>query len=193
MTAKNKYVIGLDLDNTLAEASIITLAAKEVGLEEYSDYTPRDWTSSTFPVILRDRINEMYISNKYMCDNLKIIKGSKELIKKLKNKGHKLIIITARYYKLEKKTRSFIKKNFPEIDEIYFVDPYETKKGLFKKFKLDFWIDDAPHEIMNSILLGIKSFMISNETTKYNWHMKKITGLKVIKSVKELRLKDFKK
>jgi phosphoglycolate phosphatase-like HAD superfamily hydrolase len=133
----------------------------------------------------------MYASPKYMSYMARPIDGAKQLLKDLKKAGFKIIVITARVNSLHRSTRNLVKKEFPEVDDVYFVDITETKKDLFKKLKISYWVDDAPHEIKNSLTLGIKSFMISNKNTNYNWNMKKAAGLKSIKSVKELKLKDF--
>lgn len=183
--------IGLDFDDTLIKGSIIDSAVKELGYSYYSNQTPRDWHLSEFPKPLRDRIFEMYVSKKHMCEDITIIPGVKPFLQKLKRNDHKLVIITARSSKIKIPTIKFIKDNFPEIDEHYFVEPHETKKDLFKSLKLDFWVDDAPHEVKNALNLGISTFMIQNHTTSYNFHISERPNLKIIKSVKELILKDF--
>ena len=187
-----KRIIAFDLDDTLITTDVVRLASKKFGYTKYSNLTKRDWRFTSFPEDLRKEIFRMYSSPKYMCYMADPIDGARNLLKELKAAGFKLIIITARVSRLKRATKNFVKKHFPEIDEVYFVDILETKKNLFKKLKIDYWVDDAPHEIKNSLTLGIKSFMISNKNTNYNWSMKKTSGLRVIKSVKELRLKDFK-
>ena len=187
-----KRIIAFDLDDTLVKTDVVSLASKKFGYTKYSDLTKRDWRFTSFPEDLRKEIFRMFSSSKYMCYLANPIDGSQNLLKELKEAGFKLIIITARVKKLKRATKNLVKKYFPEIDDVYFVDIVETKKNLFKKLKIDYWVDDAPHEIKNALTLGIKSFMISNKNTNYNWSMKKSSGLRVIKSVKDLKLKDFK-
>lgn len=184
-------IIGFDLDDTLVKTDIIRLASEKFGYTKYSDLTKRDWRFTNFPEDLRKEIFRMYASPKYMSYLANPIDGARELMKELKKQGFTIYIITARVSRLKRSSKNLVKKLFPEVDSVYFVDILETKKELFKKLKLDFWVDDAPHEIKNALTLGIKSFMISNKNTNYNWNMKKAAGLKSIKSVKELKLKDF--
>lgn len=185
--------IGFDLDDTLVYHSIITKAAKKLGYDDYSDKTFRDWKSTNFPSDLRSLIHEMYNSVEYMCKNTKLIANSQKLIKELSKAGHKIFLITARNKTLKEETIKLVNKYFPEIKDIYFVDIDQTKISYMKKLKLEYWVDDAPHECLNAIGLAIKTILISNEKTKYNWNMRDNKQLyKVVRGVYNLNKKDFK-
>ena len=59
------------------------------------------------------------------------------------------------------------------ITKIYVFSWGEKKEGVFKRLKLDMWVDDNPKDIVSAVKLGIKTIMISNEKTVYNHNLRK--------------------
>lgn len=186
-----KLNIGFDLDNTLINFPIIKEICKEYGDPRFNQYTKRDWYCSNFPPKLKQKIHKMYRSTKYMCDIVKPFKGSGKLIRDLKKLGHNVFIITARTQEIRHRTKEIVAQFFPDIDELHFVDVTGSKKALMKSLNLDYWIDDAPHEIKHAIDLGIKCIMVSNRCTPYNHEEKNNGEVECIKRVSELKMNRF--
>lgn len=196
MATKNKltYTIGFDMDDTLVYTGVVKEANKKFKnkYKKFTDKTMRDWQFTNFPEELRQEIFRLYNTPEFMCGKAKRIDGAKRLVKKLKKEDHTLIIITARVSKIRIATRKLVKEIFPEMSKVVFVDITSSKKDMMLKHKIDFWIDDAPHEVINASYLGIKSFLIQNDYTPYNLHIKKMDRVKVVKSIKHIKYTDFK-
>lgn len=190
-TNKKRYIIAFDFDDTLIYTGVVKEANKKFGYVKYTDKTMRDWKFTKFPEPMRKEIFRLYNSPEFMCGKAKRIDGAKRLLKQLKQDGHILIIITARVDKIRAATKKLVKEIFPEITKVVFVGMNDTKRELMLKHKINFWVDDAPHEIINSMELGIKTFLIQNQYTPYNRHIKKIDGLRIVRSIKHIKPEDF--
>jgi hypothetical protein len=189
MNMDRKYTIGFDLDNTLIHMSVMKRISSELNLRlpEQSD-----WQFSEFPQNIRDRVFELFKDPAFMCEDVKPIWGSKAFLRRLGDMGHSLRMITARAKEVKTDTISLVREHFPQIETIQFVEPHETKREIMAENKLDFWIDDAPHEVINAIELGISTILVSNQNTRYNWKVKDDPRLlKVVSSVKDIELKTF--
>jgi Uncharacterized conserved protein len=77
-----------------------------------------------------------------------------EVIKKLKNEGHEIYIITARNFtnkqtefgeKMRNMVKSWLKENKIEYDDIYFS---EDKKHICESLKIDVMVEDKPEKII---------------------------------------------
>ena len=166
-----KYNIGVDLDSTLIETHAAAVAAKDLGYELHNkDVT--HWNHLNFPEDLRKRIMEYFLDPVHMCDEAKPIEGAQDAIKRWTKAGHKITLITARAEPIREKTVEMVKRLFPEIEDINFVGMDQSKKDVMKSKKIDFWVDDAPHGIQDSISIDIPTYMVSNNYTKYNWTVK---------------------
>lgn len=191
---KQPFNIAFDMDDTLVYTGVVKEANKKFKnkFKKFTDTTKRDWKFSNFPEELRQEIFKLFNIPEFMCGKAKPIDGAKRLIKKLKQDGHNLIIITARVSKIRKATRLLVKEMFPEISKVIFVGIDSSKKDMMLKHKIDFWIDDAPHEVINASYLGIPSFLIQNDYTPYNLHIKKMDKVKIVRSIKHIKHTDFK-
>ncbi len=180
--------IGLDLDTTLVDLPVVDRISKELGLN-YKDSDPHAWDFSPFPPQYLERAKQLFKDPSFMCELIPY-PGTKNKIKEWAKDGHELILITARSPLVHNGTRKMVNKHFPEIKTIDFVDTGESKKNLFIKYKLDRWIDDAPHEIIHALDLGIRTFMVCNEVTPYNFAFAqecKDSKLSVVRSVSEIQ------
>ena len=181
--------IGIDLDSTLIETNAALVASTELGYE-YKNKDVTHWNHLNFPEDLRKKIMEYFVDPIYMCDKAKPIENSQEIINKWILAGHKIVLITARVESLKEKTIQMVNRLFPEIKHIHVVGMEQSKKSIMLSEKLDFWIDDAPHGVLDSMRLGIPTYLVSNNYTKYNWIVKDNPGLKgVVKIIAEI--KDF--
>jgi len=164
-----QITIGFDLDSTLVQSSVM----RKVSLEFNIDLPEQsDWGFSEFSPEVRKRVFELFRDPSFMCGEVTPIWGAKTFLKDLKHLGFNLKMITARANEVKAGTIELVNKHFPQIESIHFVEPHETKKDLMIQNKLNFWVDDAPHEIQNAISLGISTLMISNDKTLYNWKMR---------------------
>ena len=162
-------VIGIDLDSTLVDTeSLITKYRKKHNVENL-EY---DWKFTGYPEEFKKDIYEAFKSEAMNC--LPVFKGVPELLKKLWE-DNTIYIITARAECIRAGTLNFIEKDIKYKDGVFFVDVGESKKDIFKKLKLDMWIDDAPHDLLTAKGLGIYTVMISNESTPYNHYIREHT------------------
>ena len=74
------------------------------------------------------------------------------------------------------------------IDEIHFTKLDKPKLSLLKKLKLDIWIDDSPSEVLRTAKAGIRTYMVTNEGTCYNWKLRDIPSIIPIESVSDIKL-----
>ncbi len=179
--------IGLDYDNTLVDSSYnaIALAEENTGIKAPS-YN-HDWHFTGFPKKLVVEIQRLFKDDMFM-NNVFTFRTVVPTLYKWKKAGHKLIIITARAEEVRKGTKFMVKRIFPMIDKLLFVDIGGDKTELMKKEKLDIWIDDSPHGILQADALGIKTYLIHNKYTKcYNSIItkkyKNVTKIKVISEI----------
>ncbi len=178
-----KLRIGLDLDNTLILSKTIDIASKKLGYK-FKEESSTDYQLNCFPEDLRQKVFEMFENPEFMCDLVKPIKGTQELIKKWAKK-HDLILITARSLSIGRRTIELVNKLYPQIKDITIVGGNASKEEQFKLKFLDYWIDDNPRDVLIAKKLGINTIMVSNKFTKYNHNIRdNVEWVKVITEVK---------
>jgi 5'(3')-deoxyribonucleotidase len=183
---ERKFVIGIDLDSTLIETHAAAVASEEMGYE-YRNKDVTHWNHLNFPEDLRNKIMEYFMDPRHMCDQAKPIEGAQEAIKRWTKAGHTIVLITARAEPIREKTIEMVNRLFPEIKDINFVGMDQSKKNVMVSKKIDFWVDDAPHGVLDSISISIPTYLVSNNYTKYNWKVKDDPGLKgVVKIIAEI-------
>ena len=174
--------IGVDLDNTLVDLNtpVFERINKEFGTD-YKNDEIRDWGLSTFPENIRKRIFDCY-NDPTIMGQLKPFPWSKHKIRQMKNSGHTVILITARNIDLTYPTVSLVRRHFENnIDKVIVVDG--SKARHFQECELDVWIDDGPSGVQDAVNLGIRTIMISNNETKYNYHMRDVPGVEIVESI----------
>lgn len=186
--------IGIDLDSTLIKIKAIEIASEKLGMR-YTEEDNLDWNLSVFPDNLRNLIFSLFSDPHIMCDNVEPLEGAQEKLKNWVNEGHKLHIITARNPEIHIKTYLMVKRFFPEVLSLSFVNMGETKIHKMEKLRLDVWIDDAVSGISDAKKLKIKNiFLISNKYTKYNhdiadyYRNNEKENIKIVKAVKDIEL-----
>jgi len=171
--------IGLDFDNTLvyARQDAIKIAAKELGIK-LACSQPRDYNFKDFPDNMKERIYQLFRTPSFSVD-LEIIPGTQDKLIEWKRLGHNLIIITARDVPIRPATDEFIKRHFSMVDDIHYVDMLSSKAGKFIDLKLDVWVDDSPVDAPEASKMGIRTCLISNSHTQYNFYLKEDPALKL--------------
>jgi uncharacterized HAD superfamily protein len=110
------------------------------------------------------RIFEFYHSHHF--DNMNPVKGSRETIFRLKEKGHKLHIMTARPYEIKEKTENQIENYFDNIFDSYNYFPFTNVNGDTKAFychrnNIDVLVEDSWAEAKRCCKLGIQTIIFN--------------------------------
>ncbi len=163
--------IGIDIDETLVETY------KEI--DKYiKKYNP-GLTYENEKYLTDKEVNAFLLKHIYdMQQNAELKSGAKEVLHKLKEKGCKIIIITARGgvidYDYKKVTEEYFKKHNLPYDKIYCG---QSDKGKVAKAEnLDLFIDDKIYNLDNVTKQGIESLQFASnlkQDSKYkkfnNW------------------------
>lgn len=151
-------IIGIDIDGVLTNDDdyILDFTSKycyEHNLKSFNnanlyEYRKLDWNEST----INNYRNEYFLN---YIENEPARKFSSEVIKKLRNDGNKIIIITSRHKTAENGTLNdknirectieWLKNNEIEYDKIIFTKPPKVKEIL--ENKIDIMIEDSPTTI----------------------------------------------
>lgn len=165
-------IIGLDLDETLVDTSVVYKKAyKDCGMEDKYE-PPLGWSFPNYPENVRKRVYELF-KDPVVMTNIPPFPGVPEKIKQLKEDNHTLVVITARHHDIP--TIPWVFEMFPEIDLVRVSGYTDSKVSLFKETGIQIWIDDAPHGIEQAKSLGIHTIMVSSEDTPYNHAMRALT------------------
>ena len=136
-------VIGIDIDDTMTDTSeLIMVNAKK--------YFNRDDEEFIYEILhlknLDDNLLNFY--KKYlpnMLENYKLKDNVKEVIDRLREKGNKVIVITARGNSFDmgqvESTNEYFKKHNIIVDDIIMKE--KDKKPVCKKMNVDIMIDDS--------------------------------------------------
>jgi len=182
-------IIGIDVDGTMFDNYIIECVSKEHGY----NYTKKDiikWDLTGVPDVIREEVFRRYKNPIYMCNKkyTKPIKNLKSKLEEWKKKGHTLVVISARDSRVRLDTKRMLNNYFDRFDKIIFVNPDSPKKFQFINEKLDIWIDDNPKECKSAVDLGIKTFLISNSKTRYNYNTRKYKNINVVDNICNVKL-----
>ena len=177
--------IGIDIDDTISNTYeyIFPYAQK---------YTVED-LNKEIKDVNRKAITHMYVENfhnwteeqsksffyKYYEKIVKQVKPklySADIINKLKEEGHKIYLITARFqmdnFDVESGTKKWLKDNNIQYDE--FIMNAEDKVKVATENNIDIFIDDAIKNCDNMAEAGIKTFMMDS-IINLNYQNDKIT------------------
>ena len=95
--------------------------------------------------------------------NLKPFKDVKNVIDKLRTMNYKIIIISLRgddYIDAHLMTKTWLEKNNIVVDKIILNAKYKSEVAF--KEKLDYFIDDLPHNCEAVLKMGIKTFLYTS-------------------------------
>lgn len=169
--------IGVDVDDTISDTYEVAFAyAQKYTVEELKrsaeiqNFTAKHHYYLTIMHNWTDE-EEMNFWHKYYGDIIKKVKPftfAVDTIKKLKEEGHEIVIVTARWpegncdvYGL---TLEWLKKNDIIYDDIVFNASDKSKVALEKK--LDVFIDDSFKNCISVANIGVKAYIIDSRTNK---------------------------
>ncbi|MBI5229280.1 hypothetical protein HY991_04155 [Candidatus Micrarchaeota archaeon] len=133
-------LIGMDLDEVLADflSSVIkfhnTTYGTSLKREDFFSYNFWEVWSGT----REEAIKKVYEFHKtHYFHEIQPVEGAVEGVRELKEE-HELVVITSRQYGIEKETRVWVQKTFPDaFSGVYFTNDF-SKDGLRSKSKKDF-------------------------------------------------------
>lgn len=179
--------IGFDLDNTLIDLDVNKELIKRFNYHSVKSDV-NDWDYSNFPEHMRTEIFKLFKDESFMCGETIIpFPNIQNKIKEL-SKKHNVVLITARAPNLTEGTIEIVNKYFPEIKDINLVGFNMSKKNLFIEKELDLWIDDSPHGIKDSLELDIKTYLVSNEHTRYNHCVLNQPNLNILSCASKIKI-----
>lgn len=177
--------IGIDIDDTISNTyEYLFPYAQKYTIEELN---------KEIKDVNRNAITHMYISTfhnwtreeqKQFFINYydKIIKQVKpklyavDIINKLKEQGHKIYLITARFqienFDVESATKKWLKYNNIQYDE--FIMNAQDKVSIAKQNNIDVFVDDAIKNCTDMAEVGIKTF-IMDSIINLNYQNSKLT------------------
>ena len=166
--------IVLDIDQTMYHLDVIDHVSKLLGLN-YKTEDVLHWVYDKqevngFPKHFTDLVFAHFDNAEYM-GNLTLYDGVIENVKRWKNEGHNLYVITARQPSVYIATINMLNRDFGVgfFKSIHFVEhKTDAKLVLYKELGIDVTIDDNPIDIYKSCKLGLQVFAINNKYTKYN-------------------------
>lgn len=169
--------IAIDIDDTITNT-------KELQLIFWKEYIKK-YPNKKYNEELPENINHFgdeYIDHFWdeyripLAYSITVKKDAKEVINKLREEKHKIIIVTSRsdrkYINHRKNLLNWFKSNNIQIDELY---TGIRNKGIFIKEKnIDILIDDDYNHCKETISLGKKAIMFNNKNNKIkninNWN-----------------------
>jgi len=183
-------IIGIDIDDTISDTYETAFAyAQKYTVEELGKSGNINHKNVSHHFYLRElhewtQQEEYNFWKKYykkMINELKPLTFAAETINKLKEEGHKIVIITARYpeksFDVEATTIKWLKDNKIEYDDLV-LDADDKKQVAIDK-KIDVFIDDSFKNCAAVSEAGVKTFIIEtrvnqglendNVTRVYSW------------------------
>lgn len=162
MKGKKQLVIGIDIDDTITDTtSMIKKCFKESGNDELINNMEdiiRGYYVSDASIEFYKSIAHIFVND------IKIKDGAKEIIKKLHNKGYKIIIMTARndnyYGDAYSVCYEYLIKNGIVFDKLLIGSTYKIEDC--KKEKVDILIDDSCDIINNALENGIDGILVNS-------------------------------
>jgi 5'(3')-deoxyribonucleotidase len=174
-----KPIIAIDIDDVLAAnaAGFVEWSNSKFGTHltpnDYQEHWAEMWKIERAEA--EKRAHEFHESDHV--STYKVIPNALEALERLKTR-FTLILITSRRLSIEKLTREWIDKNYPDIFSDYiFCGFYDTrgasglkltKAELAKGIKADYLIDDQLKHIEAAAQVGIKGLLFGD----YSWNKK---------------------
>ncbi len=159
--------IGIDIDDTITNST-------KVVRKYINKYSNDDDLKNNIEGIIRgtyisESSKSFYKKNsKIIGNNIKVKKHAKEVIQKLHDDGHTIIIVTARnnnyYDDAYQFSHEYLTKNGIVFDKLFTDQAYKTQLCLDEK--VDIMIDDAIDTADSMHELGIKSILFSSSINK---------------------------
>ena len=167
-------IMCFDLDEVLVKYDIITQASRILMVDGVIDkiYTNKDitsWELAGIPEIVKTKTYELFSNPEYAVWKKKPIPGVELFLDYLQFKKHELHILTSRPECCHNDTYEFVKKVFgTNIKTTCVSDPGKSKLHNLAIINPDYYFDDNITFCEESRLLGINTYLISNEYTPWN-------------------------
>jgi len=153
----------IDLDNTLFYNDIVDKACYEAGVPH-----PVNHDLSDAPLSVQDRCWKEFEDENRMC-SFEPYADVVGIDKLLKDKGHRVIVLSARSHKMYTRTVQMVKKHYPYVDDIILLQSYD-KGSSYISLNADVVVDDHANHVIQALDVGVKYvIMISNNHTIYNY------------------------
>lgn len=166
---KSVKTIGVDVDNVLFNIPTMEYI-NSLGSEKYTYEDFTDWDFKNFPKHIQDEVFYAFRSTEFMCKT-KSFWGNYSTLRDWKLEGHKIFAITRRASNLYSKTGMQLDNQYPNIfEDMIFVRPNESKAKFLKSVGATIHIDD--YDVLDSVDSGINTWLITNDKTRYNWHLR---------------------
>lgn len=134
--------IGFDLDNTLIDTGdcLIKMASVALGYKLQDDWQEYDYNFTKFPEYVRKFLIETAYHDDEFLFGIIPDQNIINRIKKLKQNGHNIYIVTARsQLHVIEMTKLYINKYFPFINKVLF-SPYKFE--YIKEYDMEIFVDD---------------------------------------------------
>ena len=184
-TRKRETRIGVDIDNTLVHVPVIEYINHKYGTS-YTEAEFSDWNMNNFPTHIKEDVLQQFKNPDFMC-RCRGYWGAFSKLRDYHAKGVKLWAITRRAPSLINGTYAQIDNEFPGIfEDIFFVKPEQSKTQYLRYINADVLIDD--YDVEDAIAENYKVWLITNEHTAYNHHLRNSTLINQALAVRYVRV-----
>ena len=178
--------ICLDLDQTLVDLNgpLLKRLSEKTG-QDVSNVSLVNWQMDPLTEEQKKVVHELFLDQEFM-GNLSPIPGVDFRLKDWARTGHELTVVTRRAEVLEDVTKKLVWRHFPMVDRVLLTK--RDKSDLIEDCGFRVCIDDAPHFVESFLGYNVLVFMVSNERTEYNHHLRALKRVTVVKSVADVCL-----
>ena len=149
-TIARPLLLVIDIDGVLG--NFMRAVQKILGPVVHNQYS----LEKSYPNVPPERIREI-VSDPETYRNLQCIPGSRPGIRKLREAGHHLFVVTARPLDSENITKEWVWQNFRgDFDDVRIV-PFEQKAKIIKLMNPDVALDDSPAQLLGLTELGVRA------------------------------------
>ena len=169
--------IGIDLDDTICNTTKIV----QDRVKRYADEEGLNDLDIMNDEVLKQNFFNIYIDDIY--SNVEPKNEALKVLRRLKNRGNEIYIITARCKRTTapietviRLTSDWLKKYEIEVDGIITSAYGDSKADVCKRYKIDFMIDDDPYNLKRISAVGTKCILYddmdrfeANKNILTNW------------------------
>ena len=152
--------IGIDLDDTICR----TTEMVHEKMDEYAVKNNIDVLEIMNHELVREKFFDEYLPVIY--SDVVIKHDVKDVIRRLRNKGNEIFIITGRKKtqvpNIMEITDRWLEKNDVEVDGIFTSAYGESKADVFKRENIDLMIDDNPYNYKSIVGIGCKCLLFDD-------------------------------
>ena len=165
--------IGIDLDDTICRTTEII----HKKIDEYSEKIKLNSLDIMNDEVLKEEFLEQNLTDAYQ--KVEIKREVKEVIRRLRNKGNKIIIITSRDNKYYEITKNWLSQEKIVIDGLILQVDGEIKAQTCKDQNVDLMIEDNPYNYKKMKEHGINCILF-DDRGKYDLKQDYFTNWKEI-------------